>query len=504
MKRQKKARSSILVIATILFQISYSFEFNIWLNKDDDKVYLVKNTQPNPLFTIPKDESNSANKYYDFSGNDKSLQINIMSNHLIYLQVERFQENEAITKFDQNFNFSISKMANKTLMPSKIHTFDVMYNCSKKKSWGRIELIFEGKVLISGEKFTFELGYNKICHSHSLKSSDLSYFPLLAFVMLILYKVSTNINQENINNIGGYSAGVNVFHLTLFAGSGLLTCLSAMLAPEGNYNFVKGTFSIAAFSSMSIMFEFIIRRLFEEERLHQIRICGFITALDLSSGLISAYFLADWHVFNIWIGKDVIAFSVVFLILRVIYVKRFMILLGISVLLMILDIYYYSHSMENNGFNKELTLSAKIPLPVKFILPRVMDYPFNDYVSIGIGDVILYGLLFKFLRKFDLRRGPSAKKFSDLAFVAMGVGFFIFIIFASFRKFALPFLVFTEPLMYLSLVMYSCYQKNLKMLYRFGGDGIDDENEMDPLLEGQERDSTRRVGGQNVEMDLLV
>lgn len=493
-----------IILTTLIITKAYTWEFNVWTErKGQPRLYIVEDTAQNNLFVIPPEKSLSTNKFYDFGEDDKSLTMKITSDHLIYMTVVKIEMSEFGKRFNQNFDYQISKDANKTLMPGETHSFDITYDCNSKKSWGRVEIILQGKVLVSGERFVYEIGYNKICNSLTLRASDLSYFPLLAFVMLVLYKVSTNVNEENYENRGGYSAGINVFHLTLFAGSGILTTLSALLAPNGNYSFVKGCFCICTFSSMSIMFEFILRRLFENERLSKIRICGFINCLDLSSAVISLYFIADWFVFDTWIGKNIIAISIVFLILRIVYIKRFLIQLLISVIMLISDVYYYNYTMKHNGFSKELTLSAELPLPVNFIVPRVIDYPFNDYVSIGIGDVILYGLLFKFLRKFDIRRGPSSKKFSDLAFVAMGIGFFIFIIFSSFRKFAMPFLLFTEPLMYISLMVYSWQQKNFMMLFKFGGEGPDDDQELDPLLAVQE-DPSDQNRNNGVEMGLLI
>lgn len=492
-----------LITALLLTSEIYTWEFNFWTEKEDkSRVYLVENTSESSLFTIPGDKLVSTSKYYDFGDDDKSLTLNLVSDHLIYFSIQRTSNSSYFQRFNHNFDFSIPKGANKTMMPGEIHSFDITYNCQNSKSWGRVEFAVNGKILISGEKFSYEIGYNKICNALSLRASDLSYFPLLAFVMLILYKVSTNVNEGNYLDRGGYSAGINVFHLTLFAGSGVLTTVSALLAPSSNYSFVKGSFAVTSFSSMCIMFEFIIRKMFESERLSSIRVCGFINALDLSCGAMSVYLLADWYVFDTWLGKNLIAFSVVFLILRIVYIKRFYILVLMSLLLMIIDIYIYNYSMRINGFSKELTVSADIPLPVKFIAPRVQEYPFNDYVAIGVGDIILYGLLFKFLRKFDNSRGPSSYKFSDLAFVSMGVGFFIFIIFSSFRKFALPFLIFTEPLMYIALISMSFYQKNFMALFNFGGSGANDPSDMDPLLDASQ--SIRPEQENRVEMGLLV
>lgn len=492
-----------LVTALLISSEIYTWEFNFWIEKKDkSRVYIIENTSESSLFTIPSGKGVSSNKFYDFGDDDKTLTLNLISNHLIYTSIQKAGNSTYYERFNHNFDFSISPKANKTMMPGELHSFDVTYACQKSKSWGRVEFAINGKILISGEKFTYEVGYNKICNALTLRASDLSYFPLLAFVMLILYKVSTNINEDNYFDRGGYSAGINVFHLTLFAGSGVLTTLSALLAPNSNYSFVRGSFAVTTFSSLCIMFEFIIRRLFEEQRLSSIKICGFINALDLSCGFMSIYFLADWYVLDTWVGNNIIAFSVVFLILRVVYIKRFYLLFLLSLALMIGDICLYNHSMRVNGFSKELTISSEIPLPIKFIAPRILEYPFNDYVAIGVGDVILYGLLFKFLRKFDNSRGPSAHKFSDLAFVSMGVGFFIFIIFSSFRKFALPFLVFTEPLMYISLILFGFYQKNFMALFNFGGSDNADPSEMDPLLDPS--DSVIPAQENRVEMGLLV
>lgn len=100
--------------------------------------------------------------------------------------------------------------------------------------------------------------------------------------------------------------------------------------------------------------------------------------------------------------NNLIALSLIFVMLRLIHIKKMSYLTVLALFLLAFDVFWYitATPIQRNSIS---TISSIVSLPIKFILPKMYPDMISKCVNIGIGEIALPGLFYKMLKTFDLQ-----------------------------------------------------------------------------------------------------
>jgi hypothetical protein len=181
------------------------------------------------------------------------------------------------------------------------------------------------------------------------------------------------------------------------------------------------------------------------------------TLFFLCSTTIVIYF---WLVTRHWILNNLLAFSLVFLVLSLLEIKSFKICILLLICIFIYDSFWVFYSSSIFQKNVMLTVATNMNLPIKLELPLFfINNPIKNCLLLGLGDIVLPGLIIKFCRNFD--KIKNSERLSDRNGYYKTV-FILYIIslisaFAASYIFshAQPVLFYIAPIFILGLVFYS-------------------------------------------------
>jgi len=284
---------------------------------------------------------------------------------------------------------------------------------------------------------------------------------LLLWSIMLIYLFSRENIRVDFND--RYRRLSPLYTMIFFGTIGLIGFMVVFL--QGiSIEFITFTYCIAMFSSMYIFTQWIITE-GTDGSLRRTNLFHRIKVSDVICAMVSLFFNISWLSGHGWISNNVLAISIIFVILWTVQVKRFIYIFMLLLAVFLYDSAWYFFT-DNSSRQSFSTFSAYLDLPVKLIIPRMTKTPMQSCISIGIGDIIFPALFYKFCKQFDTQILRNIK-YANLVLIGYAIGVLQDLMFITSFEIIRPVFLHIVPMMLVIVVIAAVLQKDLEKIMKF-------------------------------------
>ena len=280
--------------------------------------------------------------------------------------------------------------------------FNITYNCDEAGSsaWGKIGLRMTAFEIISNKTTTYDFTYIKICSMKMVHPFDISYVIVMVICFLfVLFFTNEDVQVDFVNRETRFSP----LHTVLFFGAGVAFLVVVTLLREFMIGFMLLSFIICSGSAAFLFFQWVVLQVMGAS-IRQRRIGRYINLSDLYAWSFSLVTVGGWLAFRDWISGNLIALSLLFVILRMVQIKKFTMLLFLTIFFFLFDLIWFIFTPKTAQYTMA-TFSNNISFPLKISLPKIMPSVVSQCAAMGIGDVVLPGMCYKLMKVFEREHG---------------------------------------------------------------------------------------------------
>lgn len=157
---------------------------------------------------------------------------------------------------------------------------------------------------------------------------------------------------------------------------------------------------ISSFTSMSVVLNDFFERSLAYMRRNNPEYRG-VSLAGCVSSTIALVVIAIYAFTKNWIVSNLIAFSTVLLMFKVIRVSSYKVACLLLSLAFFYDIYWVFFSHQLFGTSVMATVATKVDLPMVFQCPKLNLSPVPTCSLIGLGDIVLPGIFVSYCLKFS-------------------------------------------------------------------------------------------------------
>ncbi|EGR30906.1 signal peptide peptidase 2b, putative [Ichthyophthirius multifiliis] len=328
-----------------------------------------------------------------------------------------------------------------TIEQGKKQEYIVTYNCLPNSKWGRIYLnVYINETHQKNLNFSFL----KICNNPQQKY-DISILILMVVSIIIAGIGAIQIenpiiidNEEQIQEV----SKTHAFTFVLTASFFLIILyyfyyyLSQLL---------KILILISGFSSSSLLItEYLDKLQFMPKKNFEFKYLGILSFNYIVSCCISSILILFYALTQNWILSNLIAFSIIFLMFKIIRVPSYKIAFILLSMAFLYDIYWVFLSSNIFGQSVMAAVATKLDLPMMLYCPKLSDYPVQTCSLIGLGDIALPGIFLAYCYKFSRQKYNNSTYFLT-SYAGYIIGILICVICLTVFNTAQPALLYLSP-----------------------------------------------------------
>ncbi|CAD8121857.1 unnamed protein product [Paramecium sonneborni] len=331
-----------------------------------------------------------------------------------------------------------------TIQPNDSYEFHVKYICLKSiqdKTWTTIEIMYQ----INERQHT--LYYYKLC-----EASDTFFHPLviLLFSSLIIILSGSIYGIKEQQMFGGPQTeayGPKAAIIFIFVSSILLISLYKFQSFASSFTYIIIMFT-AFISIETILLDF------QNEYLYSNNVKFLI------STIISGVIIVIYHYNKTWIFNNILAVSIILFSFRILKLDSLKTGTIFMLLALLYDLFWLFVSPSIFGQPVIQNITTTLELPIKLLSPSLIkncNTPYQQCSILGIGDILIVGLIIKYILKFQIISGENSLLFCS-SILGYGIGLSSYFILMHYYHIQYPALFYVIPTTLVSIIVPSLFK----------------------------------------------